>query len=338
MKRTHNSSIDCARLIVIVVMLSLCMYSTASGQPSRETGDNTLSMDDIFGEPLKAEDILLQPPEPGTESEKDTTVDEEASSPSIIIEVKGEVNDYQLIEQQFNAAHSLAKQGERDRARKKFEQLAQKYPQSIKAPDALYRAAFLEDDPARSIVLLERVVTDYPGSEWADKAQLQLGELYYDREKYDKALSYFSTYARRHTRDDMAVISRVNVASCLLQKKQYQKALTLLQNLLNHSEETQKNPLIYEAIGECMLETEQHQKAQRIFAFMIQQFPDYEQLPAIYMNLGLSLEMSSNVETARAVYEKLTTTNPRSPQSELAMLRLKDLTTPIFPPLKKHND
>jgi len=91
-------------------------------------------------------------------------------------------------------AYCLAEQGDEDSAKTIYEQLIEKYPDSPYVPEAHVRLGehyFNRNQYDRAIEQYE-LVLNYPVSSFYDKALYKLGWSYYLLNRYDEAISYFT--------------------------------------------------------------------------------------------------------------------------------------------------
>ncbi|MCD6385731.1 tetratricopeptide repeat protein [Candidatus Sumerlaeota bacterium] len=314
-----------SKLKILFLFLLIMFSSGLPPEPEEQPPAKELTIEEIFGTSIKAEDVLK--PQPSVEKKKKT---EEGESENIIIKIEQPPPEKTLIEQRLASALALVKKGEIEKGRSALKDLITSFPNSDQAPYAMYLIALLDPNPEAMIENLSTLIRKYPHSYWAQQASLKLGELFYAKGKYAQALKQFLHYARNNPEGTYAIQSRINIALCLMRQGKYDKGVVLLKTMLLHSNDAKQSPEVYDALSECFIETDRFKEAQKILQFIMRKFPEYSQMPRIYMNYGLVAEMLNDTSTAIKMYEKVIDSYPESSQCELAIQRLKDLRTPLL--------
>lgn len=314
-------------ILLLIALITCCYLGIRSlAEEQTQTPSKELTIEEIFGASIKAEDILKPPPS----SEKKKTEEQEEESENIIIKVEQPPTEKVLIEERLSSALALLRKGEVEKARSALNEFVSNFPDSDQAPYAMFLSALLDPNPETMTETLSVLIKKYPNSKWAQQSALKLGELFYAKGKYDLALQHFLNYARNNPEGTYAIQSRINIARCLMRQGKYDKAVVLLKTMLLHSTEAKQTPEVYDALSECFIETNRFTEAEKILKLIMAKFPNYSQMPRIYMNYGLVAEMLNDTDTAIEIYKRLVEVYPESSQRELALQRLKDLSTPIF--------
>lgn len=297
-------------------------------QPDAVADETVVTVDDIFSTEIKVEDILTSSVMTQTPAPTLVTPEEEG----IFIIVKPTPTPVDKIDLQLLEIFNLLKKGNIETAKTSLQKLATELPVSEQSPFALYLSALIENNEESERELLLQLVKRYPDSKWANLAEYKLAEIEFMKGNYKQALNLFLKFARRNPQGAFALSSRVYVAKCLMQEKQYDKAVVLLKGMLLQSEQAKNDPVVYETLAQCFIDNNKFDEAEKILLLIVEKFPNYPFLARVYMNLGLTSEMLNKKETAQKMYEKILATFPYSSQSELAAIRLADLTRPIYIP------
>ena len=343
-------------LLRYITLVGLCLVVICPAG-----ADDVLSIDDIFDEPIRAEDILMPAPTPtpvsppmegdiiifsepdgsktvsaitptsGTHetglafSDSDTTDEDD-----MLIVVKKNISPGDTIQGRYNNALKLAEAGNLESAKLELRQLAHLYSMSKEAPLALYRAALFEQETASLIRSLNELITKYPESSYARLAELKIADICFEAGNYLKAQEYLLQYGRKITEGEEAIEARIKLSYCLMRQKEYEKALILLRSLLLRDKNAQQHAGVYDAMAECLMETGNVEKARNILVLVDKNFPDYRHALRVKLNLGLVQELLGDTEKATAIYEYIRAEYPETPQSNVATERLKDLRTPLL--------
>ncbi len=319
-------------ILVTCIVFLLCVVH---GNTDNPTTDTEIGFEDIFGAPLKVDDILGTPRAVETSEQEDTEVtievpgkDEEVGE--YILEVKPAPSRNQVIETAWDAILDRIRKGELKEARRLLSEFSATHQEEADAAYAMYLSAMLEPTPEKKMETLFRLIKRYPKSPWGDNARYSMGELLYARREYTRALDYLVEYTTKNPYGEHAMDARIRIGQCLLHQKEYDKAVALLKGMVLYMESAQQSPECYEALSQCYIETHRYADAARILDLIIKKFPDYAYIPRIYMNLALVAEMIGDTNAALQLYEKILTTYPESLQYDLALERMQDLRRPLF--------
>ncbi|MBM3333897.1 tetratricopeptide repeat protein, partial [Candidatus Sumerlaeota bacterium] len=125
----------------------------------------------------------------------------------------------------FALATDLIKRGRRAQAKTLLQRLARDYPKTDIAPQALVQIATIEDSLEEADNILARVILDYPNTEWAEVAWYKRGEINMLLWDYKTALKMFGQYLERNPRARQAATIRRQMVVCRLKLGDAQEAL-----------------------------------------------------------------------------------------------------------------
>jgi TolA-binding protein len=232
----------------------------------------------------------------------------------------------------FDLAVGYIKRDRRAQAKTLLNRIAREYPKTDLAPRALVQIAEIEDDLSQADNILTRVIHDYPNTEWAEVAWYKRGEVNMLLWDYRAALEMFGQYLQRNPRSPRAAAIRRQMAVCRLHLGEAEKALADLEQLRKEKPEVADEPETLETLAECHVELGHTDRALAPLDTLIRKHPAYSNLARTSMLRALCLEDQNRFAEATAAYSRLIEQFPRSPEARLAKLRLGDLDRPLMAP------
>ena len=229
----------------------------------------------------------------------------------------------------FDLARGCIKRDRRGQAKTYLRRLARDYPKSDLAPHALVQIAEIEDDLAEADNILTRVIHDYPNTEWAEVAWYKRGEVNMLLWDYATALEMFGQYLKRNPRSNRAGAIRLQTAICQLKLGQAEKALAELEQLSRDLPAVAHQPETLETLAECHVELGRCDHALGPLETLITKHPTYANFSRAFLLYALCLEDRNRFDEAIDTYGQLVQQFPRSPEANLAKLRLADLRRPL---------
>jgi len=242
------------------------------------------------------------------------------------------LREEQAAQKLFDSAAAFIKRDRIDEAKSLLSRLARQYPRTEAAPRALIQMAQIESDLSESDNLLTRVIADYPNSEWAELAWLRRGEVNMLLWDYANALKMFDQFLQRNPRSREAGAVRFQIAVCHLKLNQPDKALQQIQAMAEADPLRARQPDVLETIAECHVELERCDQALAMLEQLARQYPNYANFSRVYLFYGLCLEDQGRFEDAKKAYANLVEQFRASPEAGLARKRLADLRRPLFAP------
>ncbi len=130
-----------------------------------------------------------------------------------------------------------------DAALQQYQKLIQMNPVAPEVPEFLYRQGkshfFLSRFP-QSIEVFKKIMAQYSGTEWAEKASYQIGMVHMTRagrneaaahDLYAQALAAFRAFIKQYPKSPLISEARFGIASCYEEMDQLDPALELYQEL-----------------------------------------------------------------------------------------------------------
>ncbi|MBI3737032.1 tetratricopeptide repeat protein [Candidatus Sumerlaeota bacterium] len=228
-------------------------------------------------------------------------------------------------------AKVILEKGKRNEARGLLIALAQAFPDSSEAPEALLLAAGLNTDLEQSLKELQNIVEKYPNAPETREAYSRIGEFAFILGKYDISVSGFTSYRALETDAAKVRPADIKIAMGLLRGAHYEDAQREFEQLLAKYPDLSKVPQILEGLADSRFAVGRIPEASDLFDQIDRQFPNYEFAVKLLMSRGLCAEMLGNPAKAKTHYETIYQNYPKSIEAGLAAARLQDLGKPLLP-------
>ena len=206
-----------------------------------------------------------------------------------------------------------------------LEEWLEAFPDHPDARSAVITLSEVQTDLDRFIVFTRKLIVARPDSRAARFSYFKLGETCLLKGETTPALSAFSDFLCLNPSDPMRPKALYYLARCLMSLDKYDKAIEALDDLRRHHPDFAHSPDIFDAVSTCCIELGQTREAARSLRFIISKFPNYSYLPRCHLSLGLCYEDLGNYQSARGWYTELVRLFPKSLESGLAEIRLKDI-------------
>jgi TolA-binding protein len=229
----------------------------------------------------------------------------------------------------LNSASDLLAKQRRAEAEALLNRIAREFPRTEAAPQALVQLAQLEEDLSQADNILSRVIADYPNTEWAETARYRRGEVAMLLSDYPAALKAFEEYLARNPRSTRMGNVRLQMALCYIRLRQPEKALEQIQFLSGEQPLAALDPETLETMAECHIELDRCDLAVPPLEVLTQRYPSHPNINRARLLYGLCLEDAKRFTEAIGEYERLLSQNPKSGESVVARTRLADLNRPL---------
>ncbi|MDX9816902.1 MAG: tetratricopeptide repeat protein [Smithellaceae bacterium] len=114
----------------------------------------------------------------------------------------------------------------------------------------------------------------FPKSESAVKARFTVGQLYYQANDYQKALTAFQEFLRYYPKSKQAPEAYLFIALCHISRQDNDKAIKQLQYVVSKYKEHELAPRAQFLIGYCYLSRQKYYEARREYQRLVDLFPD----------------------------------------------------------------
>lgn len=120
-----------------------------------------------------------------------------------------------------------------------------RYPEAIRvyrqlADDgedyALYQtgqAFYNAGEPFEAITAFQKLLADYPGSDWREEAEYQLGYIYMQNQDFENAINVYNTLITRYPNDPIAAKAQYGIGDALYNAGRYGESVTAYKRVLD---------------------------------------------------------------------------------------------------------
>ena len=202
------------------------------------------------------------------------------------------------------------------------------YPESEHDGEMLFMQAFLQPAINVSIEISRILIEKYPNSKWAARSYFQLGQCYYLRGEYDKALDHYGKIIVSYSEDETYWPARYWKCKSLIAKGDYKAAMAALRSLGRSDSGEIGKDMILMAIGSCYLGMKDYEHAAVTYRSFIEYAPDSQRIPSAYFLLAESQKSLGKQEEAKKLYQKVIESYPQSLEAQQAQRHLDSLSPP----------
>ena len=202
------------------------------------------------------------------------------------------------------------------------------YPESEHDGEMLFMQAFLQPAIKVSMEINRLIIEKYPNSKWAAKSYFQLGQRYYLRGEYDKALDCYGKIIVSYSEDETYWPARYWKCKSLIAKGDYKDAMAALRSLEKSDSGEIGEDMILTAIGSCYLGMKDYEHAAAAYSSLIESMPDSQRIPSAYLLLAESQQSLGKRGEAKKLYQKIIESYPQSMEAQQAQKRLNSIAAP----------
>jgi TonB family protein len=229
--------------------------------------------------------------------------------------------------------------GDYTKAQRKFEELLASFPKSKFVDDCNYYVSLCqyksgdETDAIQSLKLL--IQTDKTERKKKVEAAFILGGIYFDREEYDDAVSYYRYVVENYKKDTLAVSAQARIGESFWLKKDYASAKDAFAKVEKCNPKPDK---LFESkfkSGECCYLMGSCEEGMKIFTGLSQDTKDTEKLPLVKLKIIEGILLSDSVQEAIQEYDKIIKDYPKTLHSATALYQLGIIYQEKLSDLKK---
>jgi TolA-binding protein len=142
--------------------------------------------------------------------------------------------------QTYTEAMAFLQEGNKAQAKEKMTAFMRRFPKDARAAEIQYCLGVMEEEMVPAVTGLRWTIKNYKESEWAKKAQLQLGFIYFLMENYLQAANEFRSYVSTYSKDPQEALAFYWLGISSLKAGSSMEALSALERAWELS---QSNPL-----------------------------------------------------------------------------------------------
>ncbi len=229
--------------------------------------------------------------------------------------------------------------GEYAKAERKFKELLASFPKSKLVEECHYyvsRCHYESGNEQDAIQSLKMIVQ----SSKADKkkrveAAFMLGEIYFEREEYDDAISHYQHLVENYKKDTLASFAQARIGESCWLKKDYASAKEAFAQMEKYDPKPDE---LFESkfkSGECCYLMEDFEEGMNIFTRLAKESKDSEKLPSVKLKIAEGILLSGKTEEAIQEYDNIIKDYPKTEHSAAALYQLGMIHQDRFGDLKK---
>jgi len=229
--------------------------------------------------------------------------------------------------------------GEYPKAERKFKELLASFPKSKFVEECHYYVSLChyesgnEQDAIQSLkIIVQSSKTD---KKKKAKAAFMLGEIYFDREEYDDAISHYRHLVENYKKDTLASFAQARIGESCWLKKDYACAKEAFAQVEKYDPKPDE---LFESkfkSGECCYLTEDFEEGMNIFTRLAEESKDSEKLPSVKLKIVEGILLSGKTEEAIQEYDNIIKDYPKTVHSATALYQLGMIHQDRFGDLKK---
>ncbi len=205
----------------------------------------------------------------------------------------------------YQKADELLSKGQYAKAIKAYKNIAEKYQESILAPQAQYKIGqiyrlYLNDDN-EAVKAYETLILMYPYSKEVISARKDMAEIYTRQGIYQKAITEYQ-WLIRNSRSVEREKFHYEIAMCYLKMSDATQARIELQELVKNSPSPELAPKIHYQIANTFYIEGKHKDAIKAYDDVINNYPDDVFAIEARFNKAVCLEETDDLRDALALY------------------------------------
>jgi outer membrane protein assembly factor BamD len=211
----------------------------------------------------------------------------------------------------------------------------------------LARSLLDKGDCTDAVEEFQKVIFNFPGSDYVDEAEFGLGEAHYCVKEYALAASQFRRIIRDYPLSPLADDAYFMLGMCYyeqslspsLDQEFTRKAIEAFQKLLEEYPESERLDEAREKLkhsedklakkdfetGRLYMRLEYYQAALAYFEYVLIQYPQSKWAAEAQYGIGRAYEKQENSSQALAAYQKVVTDYPTANVSEKAMKKIREI-------------
>ena len=157
--------------------------------------------------------------------------------------------------------------------------------------------------------MLSLLVSKFPQSKYREEALFITGDIFYEKEEYDKSLNIFRIIIEEN-QVTSSLLNRVQkkIAEVYLTQKEYSKEIDVYEQMLNHPY-FQDEDKIYFKLANLYKQVGRYHQSEVVFKEFVKYFPLSEALPLAYLGLGNCFYKQSLYFQGIESFQKITKQN-----------------------------
>jgi TonB family protein len=229
--------------------------------------------------------------------------------------------------------------GEYAKAERKFEELLVSFPKSKFVLECHYFVSLCQYESGKEQDAIQslKVIVESSKTDKKKRAEVafMLGEIYFEREEYDDAISYYQHLVENYKKDTFAAFAQARIGESFWLKKDYAQAKEAFAQVGKYDPAPEK---LFESkfkSGECCYLMGDFEEGMSIFTRLSKETGDSEKLPSVKLKIAEGILLSGKTEEAIQEYDDIIKDYPKTEHSTAALYQLGMIYQERFADLKK---
>jgi TonB family protein len=229
--------------------------------------------------------------------------------------------------------------GEYAKAERKFKELMTSFPKSKFVEECHYYVGLCqynsgdEEEAIQSLKLIAQ--SSKTDKEKRAKAAFMVGEMYFDREKFDDAISSYQNLVETYKNDTLASFAQARIGECFWLKKDYSQAKEAFAQVEKYDPRPDE---LFESKfkgAECCYLMGEFEEGMAIFTQLSEENKDSERLPTVKLKIAEGILLSGQTQEAIQEYDNIIKDYPKTEYSATALYQLGMIYQDSLADLKK---
>lgn len=228
-------------------------------------------------------------------------------------------------------ALGLLDKGRVAEARKLLLNLAEEFPRSPQAPEAIFLAAETLRDLEQARRELRRVVLEYPRSPHVPNALSRIGEISFILGDHEECVRAYRAFLKYESDPVGLRQAGIQLAFALLRSGDFEQAREVFVRLRAEHADLAEAPEMIEGEADALLALGLLDQAEPLYERLETDFPNYPFAVKVLLSRAICAELQGRRDEARRYYKTVVDDYPQSIEAPLASSRLDDIEYALVP-------
>jgi len=186
----------------------------------------------------------------------------------------------------------------------------------------------MKKDYAKAAEAFTKVANDYPHSEYAPEALLRAGDMFSRAGKHEEALAVYQEFLQRYPNDPRASSVPQNImfiAWAYADKGEYEKAAQIFKIIAENFPKSEQAPEALLRAGDMFSKAGKSEEAAKIYSKFVELYANDPKAASAMMNLAWGYAQKQDYEKAAQTFKMIADNFPKSEQAPEALLRAGDM-------------
>jgi len=186
----------------------------------------------------------------------------------------------------------------------------------------------MKKDYAKAAEAFTKVANDYPHSEYAPEALLRAGDMFSRAGKHEEALAVYQEFLQRYPNDPRASSVPQNImfiAWAYADKGEYEKAAQIFKIIAENFPKSEQAPEALLRAGDMFSKAGKMEEAIKAYQDFVDKYPNDPRVPSALMNIAWRYSDKKDYAKSAETFRKVADKYPNSEIAKEALLRAGDM-------------